>query len=133
MFHLLRYDNLVSAVRTILRGYRREETVRFMAFRSHWRFTAEFEGHEKGGIEGEGGHFRRNHLVPVPHVADLDALNTILMAACRADEARVLAGRGETIGAAMTVERGHLLACGTEGLDLAEIVFPLVDKQGASS
>ena len=57
-----------------LRGYRREETVRFMAFRSHWRFAAEFctpgEGHEKGGIEGEGGYFRRNHLVTVQRVAD---------------------------------------------------------------
>ena len=70
VFHLLRYDNLASAVRKILRGHRREETVRFMAFRSHWRFAAEFctpgEGHEKGGVEGEGGYFRRNHLVPVP-------------------------------------------------------------------
>jgi hypothetical protein len=86
-----------------------------MAFRSHWRFAAEFctpgEGHEKGGIEGEGGYFRRNHLVPVPHVADLDALNTMLVTACRADEARILDGRTETIGAAMAIERGHLLSC----------------------
>jgi transposase len=134
VFRLLRYDNLASAVRKSLRGYRREETVRFMAFRSHWRFAAEFctpgEGHEKGGIEGEGGYFRRNHLVPVPHVADLDALNTMLLAACRADEVRVLTGRNETIGAALAVERGHLLSCATEGLDLADVVFPLVDKQG---
>ena len=97
VFHLLRYDNLASAVRKILRGHRREETVRFMAFRSHWRFAAEFctpgEGHEKGGVEGEGGYFRRNHLVPVPQVADLDALNELLLAGCRADEARVLDGR----------------------------------------
>src|SRR5690349_13542593 len=118
----------------ILRGYRREETVRFLAFRSHWRFAAEFctpgEGHEKGGVEGEGGYFRRNHLVPVPRVADLDALNTMLMTACRADEAGVLDGRSETIGAAMAVERGHLLPCAVEGLDLADIVFPVVDKQG---
>ena len=42
VFRLLRYDNLASAVRKILRGYRREETVRFVAFRSHWRFAAEF-------------------------------------------------------------------------------------------
>jgi transposase len=35
VFHMLRYDNLASAVRKILRGYRREETVRFVAFRSH--------------------------------------------------------------------------------------------------
>jgi transposase len=134
VFHLLRYDNLASAVRKILRGHRREETVRFLAFRSHWRFAAEFctpgEGHEKGGVEGEGGYFRRNHLVPVPQVADLDALNGLLLTACRADEARVLDGRSETIGAAMAGERGHLLPCAVEGLDLAEIVFPLVDKRG---
>ena len=30
VFRLLRYDNLASAVRKILRGYRREETVRFV-------------------------------------------------------------------------------------------------------
>jgi transposase len=134
VFHLLRYDNLASAVRKILRGHRREETVRFVAFRSHWRFAAEFcapgEGHEKGGVEGEGGYFRRNHLVPVPCVADLDALNALLLTACREDEARVLEGRTEPVGAAMAVERDHLLPRAAEGFDLAEIVFPLVDKQG---
>ena len=134
VFHLLRYDNLASAVRKILRGYRREETVRFMAFRSHWRFAAEFctpgEGHEKGGVEGEGGYFRRNHLVPVPCVADLDALNALLLTGCRADEARVLDGRTQSVGAALAEERSHLLSRMSEGFDLADVVFPLVDKQG---
>jgi transposase len=134
VFRLLRYDNLASAVRKILRGHRREETVRFVAFRSHWRFSAEFcnpaQGHEKGGIEGEGGYFRRNHLVPVPAMADLDALNASLLADCRADEARVLAGRIDAVGTTMNVERDHLLPCATEGFDIAEIAFPLVDKQG---
>ena len=109
-FGCFRYDNLASAVRKIPRGYRREETVRFLAFRSHWWFAAEFctpgEGHEKGGIEGEGGYFRRNHLVPVPRVADLDALNTMLVTACRGDDARILDGRTDTVGAAMAIERG---------------------------
>src|SRR3954454_3815385 len=111
VFHRLRYDDLARAVRKILRGHRREETVRFLAFRSHWRFAAAFctpgEGHEKGGVEGDGGYFRRNHLVLVPRVADLEALNAMLLTACRADEARVLDGRSETIGAAMAIERGH--------------------------
>jgi transposase len=52
VFRLLRYDNLKSAVKKILRGYRREETARFIAFRSHWRFESDFctpaEPHEKG-------------------------------------------------------------------------------------
>ncbi len=134
VFRLLRYDNLASAVRKILRGYRREETVRFVAFRSHWRFAAEFctpgEGHEKGGVEGEGGYFRRNHLVPVPEAADLEALNTLMLAWCRADEARVLDGRTEPVGVALVAERGHLLPCAAEQFDLADVTFPLVDKQG---
>ncbi len=136
VFRLLRYDNLASAVRKILRGHRREETVRFVAFRSHWRFTAEFctpgEGHEKGGVEGEGGYFRRNHLVPVPGVADLDALNAFLLTGCRADEARVLDGRTEPVGVAMVAERDHLSARVPEGFDLADVTFPLVDKQGCA-
>ena len=56
--------------------------MRFMAFRSHWGFQSEFctpaEGHEKGGVEGEGGYFRRNHMVPIPQVASWEALNLIL-------------------------------------------------------
>jgi len=67
-FRRLRYDNLGSAVKKILRGFRRQETARFVAFRSHWNFAASFctpgEGHEKGGVEGEVGTFRRNHFVP---------------------------------------------------------------------
>jgi transposase len=42
VFRKLRYDNLGAAVKKILRGYRREETARFIAFRAHWRFEAEF-------------------------------------------------------------------------------------------
>ena len=42
VFRRLRYDNLASAVKKILRGHRREETARFIAFRSHWGFGSEF-------------------------------------------------------------------------------------------
>src|SRR5579862_5120524 len=83
VFRVLRYDNLKSAVKKILRGYRREETARFIAFRSHWRFTSEFcspyEAHEKGGIESEAGYFRRNHWVPLPKARDLEDLNGQLL------------------------------------------------------
>lgn len=134
VFRLLRYDNLASAVRKILRGHDREETTRFIAFRSHWRFAAEFcmpaRGNEKGGVEGEVGYFRRNHLVPVPAVADLDVFNALLLSGCREDEGRRIEGRGETVGTAMAIERDHLLAPAAEGFDLADILFCQVDKQG---
>src|SRR5271155_3433814 len=83
VFRLLRYDNLKAAVKKIFRGYQREETERFIAFRSHWRFASEFctpgEGHEKGGVEGEVCYFRRNHWVPVPSAPDLENLNRQLL------------------------------------------------------
>ncbi len=134
VFATLRYDNLTSAVRKILRGFRREETTRFLAFRSHWQFDAEFctpgEGHEKGGVEGEAGYFRRNHWVPVPQAADLDALNAQLLDGCRADEQRVLHGRTQSVGAAMTIERASLRPLATEAFDLQEVSFPTVDGLG---
>ena len=43
--------------------------------------------------------------MPVPAVADLDALNALLLAGCREDEARVLDGRAEPVGAALAIER----------------------------
>jgi hypothetical protein len=63
------YHNLKAAVKKILPGYRREETARFIAFRSHWRFSSEFcspyEVHEKGR------HRERGRLLPAqPQGAD---------------------------------------------------------------
>ena len=134
VFRTLRYDNLSSAVKKILRGYQREEAARFVAFRSHWRFQAEFctpgQAHEKGGVEGEGGYFRRNHWVPVPLATDRDDLNRQLLLACQQDEHRMIAGREQSIGAAMLIEREHLMPLVEEGFDLAEVSFPTVDSHG---
>ena len=134
VFHVLRYDNLTSAVKKILRGHRREETTRFIAFRSHWRFQRDSctpaEPHEKGGIEGEVGYFRRNHWVPLPQARDLDDLNLQLLAACREDERRLVAGHSQPVGALMIEKRAHLLPLAEQGFKLAELSFPRVDGLG---
>src|SRR5207247_8424827 len=87
----------------------RRNGARFIAFRSHWNFEASFctpgEGHEKGGVEGEVGTFRRNHLVPVPAARDLDDLNGMLLAGCREDETRVIDGRVQPVGEALKIQR----------------------------
>ena len=134
VFRVLRYDNLKSAVKKILRGRQREETTRFIAFRSHWGFQSEFcvpgQGHEKGGVEEEGGYFRRNHLVPVPKVRSLEELNELLAQSAREDEQRVVGDRRQTVGAAMNLEREHLLPLAQEGFELAGIHFPKVNGSG---
>jgi transposase len=134
IFRRLRYDNLSAAVKRILRGSRREETARFIAFRSHWRFLSEFcnpaEAHEKGGVEGEAGYFRRNHWVPVPSAPDLEQLNQDLLASCRQDQHRQIAGKALLVGAGMMAEREHLLPLTEPRFDLAEVSFPVIDGLG---
>ena len=93
-------------------------------------FCTPGEGHEKGGIEGEAGYFRRNHWVPVPVAADLAALNAQLLAGCQADQQRVLAGRADPVGVLMAREQPHLVPLADEPFDLAEVSFPTVDGQG---
>jgi len=134
VFHRLRYDNLSAAIKRVLRGSRREETTRFVAFRSHWRFAAEFctpaEAHEKGGVENEVGTFRRQHWVPVPQARDLADLNAQLLHACQQDEGRILSGRTQSVGAALLTERPHLLPLADEEFDLDEVSFPRVNSIG---
>ena len=55
-------------------------------------------------MEGEVGRFRRNHLVPVPEVADLAELNERLLACCIRDLDRTISGRSETVGARLSQE-----------------------------
>jgi transposase len=134
VFRVLRYDNLGSAVRKILRGREREETTRFIAFRSHWGFESSFctpaRGNEKGGVEGEVGYFRRNHLVPVPRAQDWADLNERLLAASREDEQRLIGEREQRVGEGMMLEREHLLPFPEERFELAEMSYPVVDTKG---
>ena len=134
VFRVLRYDNLTSAVKKVLRGHSREQNARFVAFRSHWQFGAEFcapaQPQEKGGVEGEVGTFRRNHLVPVPEFRDLDAFNAYLLEACIADQSRQIGDRDDLVGPLMVHERGFLLPLPAQGFDLAESHCGLVDAKG---
>jgi transposase len=135
VFAELRFDNLGSAVKKVLRGRRRVETDRFVALRSHYLFESQFTSvgiagaHEKGGVEGEVGRFRRNHLVPVPAVGSLAELNVMLRAGCEADLRRRIAGRQETVGQAWAVERPLLRPLPSEPYDAGETATPRVDQK----
>ncbi|MCA1701252.1 MAG: IS21 family transposase, partial [Actinobacteria bacterium] len=134
-FVLVRYDNLRSAVAKVLKGRRRVESDRFVALRSHYLFESSFTragkqgAHEKGGVEGEVGRFRRAHLVPVPEVASLAELNELLCAACVADLRRTIRGRRETVSAALGREVELLRALPAERFDAAEHASPRVDQK----
>jgi hypothetical protein len=131
----IRYDNLKPAVVRVLRGRDRAEAERFIALRSHYGFDSFFcvpgqaGAHEKGGVEGEIGRFRRRHLVPVPAVASLAALNQLIAAADILDDGRVITGRPVTVAAAFAAEQPAMLPLPDELFDPARLLQARVDNR----
>ncbi len=131
----VRCDNLKPAVIRVLLGRARLENERFVLLRSHYGFDAFYcqpgiEGaHEKGGVEGEVGRFRRRHLTPVPAVADLAELNALLAAADAADDARRIAARAETVGQAAARELPLLAPLPPDRLDISAQLCCRVDPK----
>jgi transposase len=130
----IRYDNLKPAVSRVLFGRTRVESDRWTAFRSHYGFDAFYcrpghEGsHEKGGVEGEGGRFRRTHCVPMPVVDSIEELNELLEAWDDADDRRRIGNRTNSVGADWAFERTLLRPPPAEPFDTALTLTPRVDR-----
>jgi transposase len=131
----VRYDNLKSAVAAVL-GFSRSrvETDRWTAFRSHWGVDAFYcqpgigGAHEKGGVEGQIGWFRRNHLVPVPDVPSVEALNAMIDQWDQGDEARRIGSRARTVGESLATERPLLRPLPAEPFETGLWLAPRVDR-----
>ena len=112
----IRYDNLKAAVAQVI-GFSRQrvETEKWVAFRSHYGFDAFYcqpgltGAHEKGGVEGDIGWFRRNHLVPVPEVDTLAELNEMVDRWDAEDDSRRISSRAKTVGEHFAIERPLLV------------------------
>ncbi|HYT80022.1 MAG TPA: IS21 family transposase [Actinomycetota bacterium] len=135
VFAIMRFDNLRQAVARVIRGQRRVEQDRFIAFRSHHLFDASFtspgiEGaHEKGGVEGEVGRFRRRWLTPVPEVSSWEEANVYLRACCVRDLDRIPEGRTRSVGELQQIERRFLRPLASERFELAELAQARVDDK----
>jgi transposase len=130
----IRYDNLKSAVSRVLFGRNRVESDRWVLFRSHMGFDAFYckpgldGAHEKGGVEGEGGRFRRNHLVPVPKVDSLAELNARLLVHDEADNARRITNRVRTVAEDFAREARCLRPLPAEPFETGLVLTPRVDR-----
>ena len=131
----VRYDNLKSAVAQVI-GFSRSrvETDRWTAFRSHYDLDAFYcqpgiaGAHEKGGVEGQIGWFRRNHLVPVPDVPSIGVLNTMIDQWDADDEVRRIGSRARTVGEFLAIERPLLKPLPEEAFETGRWFTPRVDR-----
>lgn len=132
----IRYDNLTSAVRLVLHGSdrRRAENPRWVLFCSHYGIDPFYcqpglaGSHEKGGVEGEVGRFRRNRLTPMPVVDSLDELNDLIREWETADRQRRIDGRVNTIAEDFAVEAPLLAPLPVEEFDPGLVLHPRVDR-----
>nr|WP_264017387.1 IS21 family transposase [Mycolicibacterium conceptionense] len=129
----IRYDNLKPAVIKVLKGRSRTESDRFIALRSHYGYDSFFcrpgvqGAHEKGGVEGDIGRFRRRHLVPVPDAMSLADMNRLITAGDLLDDTRVITGRPTTVAEAFAAELPALQPLPMEAFDPALILRTRVD------
>ncbi|GAA2692034.1 IS21 family transposase [Streptomyces lunalinharesii] len=132
----IRYDNLRPAVRQVMFGRSRIESSRWAAFRSWYSFSpfycvpGEEGAHEKGGVEQEGGRFRRRLLVPAPVVSSLAELNERLAAVDLAEDARHVHGRPTSVGFDFEQERPVLRPLPADGYDTGMDLTPVVQRNG---
>jgi len=130
----IRYENLEAAVSRVLFGRGREESARWTAFKSHFGFDAFYchpgvEGaHEKGGVEGEGGRFRRNHCVPMLKVDSLEQLNDLLITADAKDDHRRIENHAQTVRHDFSFERETLRPLSSEVFPTWLTLTPRVDQ-----
>lgn len=135
----VRYDNLKAAVVKVLRGRDRDESERFTALRSHYGFDSFFcapgigGAHEKGGVEGEVGRFRRRHLVPIPVVSTMVELNDLIMAGCIADDDRLIGHRRMSVGDHFALEAPFLAGLPVEVFDTTTMSNNRVDTKARVS
>ena len=139
VFAVIRYDNLAQAVRKVLRGRSRLESDRFLLLRSHYGFQAVFcqpglrGAHEKGGVEGAVGYFRRNHLVPIPKVAGWEELIALCRSGAKEELQRHFDGRPEGIGESWAREQSHLRPLPAEPFDPRLRLTARVDAKARAS
>ncbi|MET9683360.1 Mu transposase domain-containing protein [Streptomyces coeruleorubidus] len=112
----------------------RVENWRWTAFRSHYGIGSMYcrpglEGaHEKGGVEGQIGWFRRNHLVPAPEVGSLAELNAMVERWDAEDDDRRIRSRPRTIGEYFAVERPVLRPLPDEPFETGRLFSLRVDR-----
>jgi len=114
IYPVLVYDNLKSAVKQILKGKSRIEQESFIKFRAYYNFSPRFcnpaSGHEKGGVEGLVGYARRNYLVPLPRVNNLDELNEYLLRQCLSHSDHSVEGKEGCVEELFEKEKSHLIS-----------------------
>lgn len=126
------FDNATGVGRRV--GKVISESALFKAFRAHHRFSSAFcnpySGNEKGSVENAVGFIRRNLLVPVPNVVDIDAFNQDLLQRCDELGDREHYRKGRQIRDLLATDRSEGLSLPRAQFTPARLETRIADKEG---
>jgi transposase len=126
------WDNPKTVVRQIFKGRERRPNEHYAALGSHYAFEALFcmpaRGNEKPRVETRVRVLQRQWATPVPHCADLTALNAYLRQCCLSEAKRTVAGYQDSIGTRFGRDRAQALPLPKHAFDACVSQAAQVDK-----
>lgn len=106
------FDNAKVAVKEGF-GLHAKVQDRYKALAAHYAFQCDFcniaAGHEKGLVEGLVGWVRRNILVPIPRVENIDELNQLLLQRCLQYRKHKIKEREQNVGEMATTSKTRMI------------------------
>jgi transposase len=126
------WDNPTTVAVHLFRGRDRTLHPRYAALASHYTFAAKFclpaRGNEKPRVEHRVFDLQRRWATPVPHVNNLDDLNTILRAKCLAERALVSGDHTDSVGVRFARDQQAAQPVPAQCFDACVLQPALVDK-----
>jgi len=124
------FDNAKVAVKEGFGKHAKSQEY-YKALSAHYVFTPEYcnisKGNEKGLVENLVGWSRRNILVPIPRVSDMNELNGILKKSCMEYRTHNIKGQKMSVGESFQLESKALLALPKYSYDPAKRVLAKVN------
>ncbi|MDE3838002.1 transposase [Bacillus methanolicus] len=128
------FDNLSAAVISIYKNGERKLVPQFEKFALHYNFQPIFcnpnSGHEKGHVENKVGYHRRNFLVPIPIIKDMNAFNQSLLIRCEEDMKRPHYRKEKQIATLFEEDKKSIWELPKTSFDVHRLIKARADKYG---
>lgn len=126
------FDNATGIGRRICEATRTTEL--FGRFAAHYDFAYSFcnpySGHEKGSVENKVGYIRRNLLVPLPQITDIDSFNKGLLDKCMGTSDKTHWKKNEPEGQLFAEDKFALHGLPENPFEVVRYVKAQADKKG---
>ncbi len=126
------FDNAKVAVKDGYGAHVNKLSSGYTALKAHYAFNVQFcnpsSGNEKGLVENLVGYIRRNTMVPMPRVSNINQLNQLLRKRCLGYKTHKIQGRIQTVGENTITETKAFLPLPKYQYEIAKSLYTTVNS-----